>query len=420
MEQARRRPRGSGSRCPSPCGPPPMRATTSADRGPRSAAAQSVLYDCGLVELLDRVTIDVLALTAYAERVHQVAGDQDAHRHPSGPGRIRSDGRHSLRSWLAETSDGHRRRPRAGAWRGNGRRSTTRLKNERKQHQSDDRFHHVLREASHRETSTERQLAQVLRNGRFVRPQSCDTGGGDLISEGQEHRTEPEGLDLDRAEAGRAQHAGGLIAQLAPLEHPAPGAPDDSLNCRDARAARRRYVLDRHEPATRSEHAPHLGDHARRIGHSAEDEGRADEVDARVGERECLATRFVELEREPVLPRLPLEPRVHVSARLDGDDARARREVPEVRAGAGAEVDDGGWHGAEQAGFERAVLAVHVPVERIEKPRIEPAPHRVICHACFSWLSRTIAWLSERINIPTSAATSRSALPSKGVLHNSR
>src|SRR5829696_388826 len=107
---------------------------------------------------------------------------------------------------------------------------------------------------------------------------SCHTGGGDLISERQEHRAESEGFDPNRAEDGRAQHGGGLVAQLAAFERPAPGAPDGALEGRDAGATRRRDVLDRHEPATWPEHATYLGDDARRLGHRAEDERRADQV----------------------------------------------------------------------------------------------------------------------------------------------
>src|SRR5688500_5094693 len=90
-------------------------------------------------------------------------------------------------------------------------------------------------------------------------PRSCDAGGGDLMAKGQEHRAESERLDLDGVEARRTEHGRGLVAQLAPLEQPAPRSPNGSLERRDAGAGRRRHVLDRHAPSAGSEHATPLG-----------------------------------------------------------------------------------------------------------------------------------------------------------------
>jgi hypothetical protein len=97
-------------------------------------------------------------------------------------------------------------------------------------------------------------------------------------------------------------------------------------------------VLEEEQPSLRHEHPSRLTERRRRIRNRAERERDDDGVERRVGKRECLRARLLQLDGDLRLARAAARPTQHVRVGVDPDDGGRSGVVAQVQPGADADL----------------------------------------------------------------------------------
>lgn len=188
-------------------------------------------------------------------------------------------------------------------------------------------------------------------------------------------------LQLDAVEAGRADAALQVALTGATLEDPAPWTTDEPLHRAGRRPLRRRHMLQEAEGAAGSQDATDLGEHGPRIRHRAEHQRRDHHVGAAVGQTGVVRGAGLQVEPDAVPAGRGPQRLVHVPIRFDGDQGGGVREVAQVGAHPGTDLD----HPPRQSGEHALLVPVQGPldvrVEQTEERSVEPAADGVLLEA---------------------------------------
>ncbi len=206
-----------------------------------------------------------------------------------------------------------------------------------------------------------------------LRPASLDGGSDDLVANMKTGAAAIDLFEIDGGERSRFEKRTGIAGDLAAVEHPSVWAKQNSLGRRGSSSLWSLDVLDEEVGAAWPKNAMGLADDLPGVIDATQQQRADHAVRGCIVDIDRFASERSDLEIDTVLVGASSKRVVHDRVRFDRDDLGARRVVPHVDTGSGAEFHNGAGHCSNRHLFALAVFSMDVGGPGVKDPGLQPA-----------------------------------------------